>query len=129
MTGVHLPIRRFVLDRSADITGISGTGIILYGVEWYPGGPVDVYWLKTRTTGQYPSMDVVRSTHCYNDNARVIYLDDSPAEREQLLAIKEAAQDVLDHLNYLDRVGSLTREDEPALNGLRKAFGQQVSEE
>ena len=70
---IETPMRRFVLERREDVTGISGTGIILYGVEWYPGGPVDVYWLKTKTTGQYPSMDVLRATHCYNDNARVIY--------------------------------------------------------
>lgn len=68
-------VRRFVLDRQQDVTGISGTGIILYGVEWYPGGPVDVYWKGTKTTGQYPSMAVVKSTHCYNNNAQVIYLD------------------------------------------------------
>ncbi len=68
-------MRRFVIDRKSDITNISGTGIILYGIEWFPGGPCDVYWLSTQTTGQYPSMDVVKSTHCYNGNAGVIYLD------------------------------------------------------
>lgn len=67
--------RRFVIDRQQDITGISGTGIILYGIEWFVGGPCDVYWLGTKTTGQYPSMAVVESTHCYNNNAQVIYLD------------------------------------------------------
>lgn len=68
-------MRRFVVDRKSDITSISGTGIILYGVEYQRGGQVDVYWLKTRTTGQYPSMDVFRETHCYGGNAEVIYLD------------------------------------------------------
>lgn len=68
-------MRRFVIDRKLDLTNISGLGIILYGIEWYQGGPCDVYWLRTQTTGQYPSMDVVKSTHCYNGNAEVIYLD------------------------------------------------------
>ncbi len=68
-------MRRFVIDRKSDITNISGTGIILYGIEWQQGGPCDVYWLRTQTTGQYPSMDVVKSTHCYGGNAEVIYLD------------------------------------------------------
>jgi hypothetical protein len=68
-------MRRFVIIRSIDIKGISGTGVILYGVEWFPDGPVDVYWLGAKTTGQYPSMDVVRSTHCYNNNAHVVYID------------------------------------------------------
>src|SRR5437879_520317 len=69
--------RRFVIERYQDVTQISGTGVILYGVEWFSGGPCDVYWLRTQTTGQYPSIDVVRSTHCYNDNAQVIYLDEN----------------------------------------------------
>jgi hypothetical protein len=81
----NIPMRRFVIDRSSDITGISGTGVILYGVEWFPGGPVDVYWLKTKTTGQYPSMEVVKSTHCYNDNARVIYLDESASIKSDVM--------------------------------------------
>jgi len=76
-----MPARRFILVRSVDITGISGTGVILYGVEWTAGGPVDVYWLGTKTTGQYPSMEVVRATHCYNNNARVVYID-GEAEQE-----------------------------------------------
>jgi hypothetical protein len=70
-----IEMRRFTLVRSVDVTGISGLGTILYGVEWFPSGPCDVYWLRTKTTGQYPSMDVIRSTHCYNNNARVEYID------------------------------------------------------
>ncbi len=68
-------MRRFRIERQHDITGISGTGVILYGIEWVPDGPCDVYWLRTETTGQYPSLDVVKSTHCYNDNARVVFVD------------------------------------------------------
>ena len=75
LIALNIPARRFVIVRSVDITGISGTGVILYGVEWMAGGPVDVYWLGTKTTGQYPSMEVVRATHCYNNNARIVYVD------------------------------------------------------
>ena len=77
VNGVHPPyqMRRFVIDRKQDITNISGTGIILYGIEWFPDGPCDVFWLRTKTTGQYPSIDVVRSTHCYGGNAEIVFLD------------------------------------------------------
>lgn len=71
-------MRRFYLERAVDVTGISGTGIILYGVEWNVEGPCDVYWLGTKTTGQYPSLAVVRSTHCYNNNAQVVFVDEHP---------------------------------------------------
>lgn len=69
-------MRNFILDRKQDITGISGTGIIAYGVQWTPGGLCDMYWLGTKTTGQYPSIDSIKSTHCYNNNASVIWLQD-----------------------------------------------------
>jgi hypothetical protein len=69
-------MRRFTLDRSQDITGISGVGVIAYGIEWSPDGPCDLFWLRTKTTGQYPSVDVLKAIHCYNDNARVIYVDE-----------------------------------------------------
>ena len=94
-------------------------------------------------------MDIVKSTHCYNDNARVVYLESelTPLEVEKvdedetrrameiaqevdiLSGIKDAAWDVLEHFNYLDSKGSLARDDEPVLNKLRKAFGQKTDEE
>lgn len=68
-------MRRFILDRSQDITGISGTGVIAYGIEWLPDGPCDLFWLRTKTTGQYPSIKSLQSIHCYNDNAKVIWVE------------------------------------------------------
>ncbi len=68
-------MRRFVLNRSQDVTGISGTGVILNGVEHIPGGLCSVYWPKYGTTGQYPSMKVLEAIHCYNGNAVVEWLD------------------------------------------------------
>ncbi len=72
-------MRRFVIERTVDVTGISGTGLILSGVEWTADGPCDVYWHRTKTTGQYPSLACVESTHCYASNARVVWLDQEHA--------------------------------------------------
>lgn len=72
-------MRRFILQRQTDVTGISGTGIILYGIEWKENGPCDVFWLKTETTGQYPSVERLRQIHCYPvegvPNATLVFLD------------------------------------------------------
>jgi len=54
-------MRNFVLDRYKDITGISGTGIIAYGVEWESRGQCDLYWRRTKATGQYPSLEMIES--------------------------------------------------------------------
>lgn len=122
---LQVPARRFVIDRATDVTGISGTGIILYGVEWTADGPCDVYWLKTKTTGQYPSLQCVKATHCYNNNARIIFLDAGSDEFARLQRIESAARTTLTHLNWLDRKGALTEEEEPMLEGLRHAFGEE----
>ena len=69
-------MRRFILDRDTDITGISGTGVIAHGVEWEEGGQAGLYWLGTKTTRQYPDILSVQAIHCYNDNAKVVWIDE-----------------------------------------------------
>lgn len=122
---LSVPARRFVIDRTADITGISGTGLILYGVEWTAGGPCDVYWIKAKTTGQYPSLQCIKDTHCYNNNARIIFLDAGPDAFARLQRIEAAARTTLSHLNWLDGQGALTLEEQPMLEGLRHAFSEE----
>jgi hypothetical protein len=79
--GDAFSMRRFIVQRTVDVTGISGTGIILYGVEWVENGPCDVYWLGTKTTGQYPSLKRLEEIHCYAvngvKNAKVVYIDET----------------------------------------------------
>ena len=71
--------RRFKLVRTTDITGISGTGEIVVGVQW-PDQSATLFWLKTETNGYYKSLDQLQQIHCYNDasgqpNARVEWID------------------------------------------------------
>ncbi len=47
------------------------------------------------------------------------------AEMRRLYTIEKAARIALKHLNWMDSKGALTREEEPMLQGLREAFGEE----
>lgn len=56
-------ISRFCLRRHVDETGISGTGLVLWGCV-YPTGRVVVEWRAPRCTlGVYDSLDEFRHIH------------------------------------------------------------------
>lgn len=70
-------MRRFVLERSEDLTGTSGTGIVAEGVV-FSNGHVAYTWLSplaTVTTCQ--SIDVVERLHGHEGRARVRFLEDT----------------------------------------------------
>jgi hypothetical protein len=64
---VEGPFSRFKLVRTTDVTGISGTGVIAYGIQW-PDQSCHLYWLKHGTHGYYPNIGVLRDVHCYSVN-------------------------------------------------------------
>ncbi|MFD9792115.1 hypothetical protein ACFWXK_14315 [Streptomyces sp. NPDC059070] len=47
-----MPMRRFLLDRAVDTTGVSGVGVVAEGVE-FSSGNVVMQWL-----GEHPSIVV-----------------------------------------------------------------------
>ena len=71
-------IRRFVLERVEDVTGISGTGIIAEGVE-FSDGVVCLHW-----TSEWPSsvvhydrgIESVYHVHGHNGKTKIVFLDD-----------------------------------------------------
>jgi hypothetical protein len=74
-----LGMKRFVLQRDEDETGISGTGLVCEGVE-FPDGTVAMHWL----VGEYRStvvwdaaqgMEAVEAIHGHNGRTRVVWLD------------------------------------------------------
>lgn len=75
MSAVTVP-RRFVLNRLEDETGISGVGLVAWGVE-FPDGRVVMRWASEhRSTALYDSMDDVVIIHGHNGKTRVDWVDD-----------------------------------------------------
>lgn len=68
--------RRFVLNRLEDETGISGVGLVAWGVE-FPDGRVVMRWSSEhRSTAFYDSMNDVVVIHGHNGKTRVDWVDD-----------------------------------------------------
>ena len=62
----------FVLRREEDVTGVSGVGIVAYGVQ-FPDGTVALRWGGERpSTVVHESMDNVRAIHCHNGKTQVV---------------------------------------------------------
>jgi len=70
-------MRKFVLERIEDVTGISGTGIVAEGIE-FSDGVVCLHW-----TSDWPSsvvhydrgMESVYHVHGHNGSTKVKFLD------------------------------------------------------
>ncbi len=74
------PTRRLHLERDEDVSGISGIGIVAYGVE-FPDGSVVLRWdTKVRSTVFYDSLDDVVAITGHGGKTRVV-LDDADSGR------------------------------------------------
>lgn len=70
-------MRRFVLRRHNDETGVSGTGDVCWGVL-FPDGVVVTRWCVTdiRQTCVWKSLDDVRYVHGHDGKTEVVFLDE-----------------------------------------------------
>jgi hypothetical protein len=74
-------MRRFILQREIDETGISGTGIIAEGVVFdekgRPGeGKVVLHWCTSESSIViYENLNGVTKVHCHNGNTKIIWID------------------------------------------------------
>lgn len=74
---VKLP-RAFVLQRDIDVTGVSGIGVVAWGVE-FPDGVCALRW-----TSQWPTSVVfhdrgmagIQAVHGHDGKTRVLYMDE-----------------------------------------------------
>jgi hypothetical protein len=100
-------MRTFVLVRTEDVSGISGTGIVAEGVE-FSDGSVSVRWLnsgvseanKARgvepTTVIHPSVKSVEALHGHNGASQVVFTGTAPEIR--VYELSTADLDLRDHL-------------------------------
>jgi hypothetical protein len=85
-TGVYPPgevgwthdthMRRFVLDRKEDVSGISGTGVVAEGVVFGDGTTVLRWTVEYQSTGVYDSISDVIMIHGHDGNTVVRWVDD-----------------------------------------------------
>lgn len=74
-------MKRFILIRETDPTGISGTGLVAEGVE-FTDGTVAMRWLRLHThhpvqptTVLHPDIDNVEALHCHGGTSRIAWID------------------------------------------------------
>lgn len=66
-------MRSFVLKRTNDVSGVSGTGIVAEGVQ-FTDGTVAMRWLTaTASTALYQSIDDVTTIHGHEGSTEVVF--------------------------------------------------------
>lgn len=82
----------FVLQRDADISGVSGEGIVADGVE-FPDGCVALRWRGGHPTSVVfhdRGMESVEAIHGHGGNTRIVYVTEDIGERAAEVAEAEA---------------------------------------
>lgn len=74
------PPRRFELNRIVDHTGISGTGVVAWGVLW-PDGSTVVRWRGEHgSTVVWKSMQDVEAIHGHGGATQIVWLDEEAGD-------------------------------------------------
>ena len=72
----QVTMRRFVLYRREDVSGISGTGFVAEGVR-FSDGAVALRWLRApHTISVYPSVDALLAVHGHRGRTELRWVDD-----------------------------------------------------
>lgn len=69
-------IRRFVLDRSEDVSGTSGVGVVAEGVLFSNGQVVVHFISQMESINVYANMTVAESLHGHDGRTTVRWLDE-----------------------------------------------------
>jgi hypothetical protein len=73
-------MRRFVLQRETDVSGVSGTGVVADGVMW-PDGSASVHWRGERPSIVFwPWMQWVEEIHGHGGSTHIVWLDQAGQE-------------------------------------------------
>jgi hypothetical protein len=72
-------MRRFVLRRSHDVTGVSGVGDVAEGIQFTDGTAV-IRWTtgEHRSTVIWPDVDSAEKVHGHGGNTVVAWIDPDP---------------------------------------------------
>lgn len=68
-------IRRFILQREYDESGVSGTGVVAEGVQFSSGKCV-MHWLSDWTSiAMYENIEELVHIHGHGGNTKIIWVD------------------------------------------------------
>jgi hypothetical protein len=82
-------LRRFVLLRDVDVTGVSGEGLVVWGVE-YPDGVCAYRWNSPhKTTCVADCIRDIETIHGHDGRTRVVWLDSPQTARTALESVHE----------------------------------------
>ena len=75
--------RRFYFKRTTDVSGVSGTGRVLDGVQ-LPSGKIVVEWRPpTHTISFFNSIHDFEAIHCHEGKGVVIWIDEDENKKEE----------------------------------------------
>jgi hypothetical protein len=75
-------MKRFIIQRTVDVTGISGTGNVAEVVE-FSDGSVAVHWMGAHpSTTMHLSMENVEFVHCHGGNSVIVWQDNDSQNDE-----------------------------------------------
>ena len=69
---LNIHIYSFHLLREKDVTGVSGTGIVAVGCDFFQAGCVLQWTGKVKSTFWYPSIAIVKEIHIHNEKTRIV---------------------------------------------------------
>ncbi len=68
-------MRRFVLNRHEDESGVSGTGIVAQGTL-YDSGKISLLWLNSNSFGLWDDIEDMLKVHGHNGKTVVDFIDE-----------------------------------------------------
>lgn len=88
-------MRRFVLMRHEDETGVSGTGVVAEGVEW-TDGTVSMRWMGARcSTVYWDNVADAIAIHGHNGKTELKYVDQEDISPEFMHRLETTVRRVL----------------------------------
>jgi hypothetical protein len=70
-----LGLRRFLLERHEDPSGVSGTGVVAEGCQFTDGKAVLRWCVGLRSTAIYDSVDELMQIHGHNGATELVWVD------------------------------------------------------
>ena len=87
-------IRRWIMVRQEDVSGVSGVGLVAAGIEFATGEVVGAFMSKFPGSFSFPSMSVAQNVHSHKGkhDTKILYIDNlDDEELDRVLEILQNA--------------------------------------